>query len=139
MRMPAYGKLIYRLATESGLTVGEKGALFLALGYQVSPVDLVPGFIPIIGQLDDLQVMFWGIRRTLEKLPTERVDDVLAYAGLTQAQLDADAAVIQRALSDVLARGSHAAGRGARALLHGGVSAAAYLGYLAYYLFRPKK
>ena len=33
-----------------------------ALGYILSPVQLIPSFIPVIGQLDDLTVLFLGAR-----------------------------------------------------------------------------
>src|SRR5256885_4946771 len=32
------------------------------LGYLVSPIQIIPTFIPIIGQLDDLAVLFTGMK-----------------------------------------------------------------------------
>jgi len=31
--------------------------------YFIFPVDLVPDFIPVLGQLDDLAVVTWGVRK----------------------------------------------------------------------------
>lgn len=138
-RVPAYGRLIYALTTNGGLSAADKRTLFLALGYQFSPVDLIPGFIPVIGALDDLLVMFWGIRTTLEKLPPERGDAILADVGLTREQIEADTEVIRTALRTLVARPAIAAGKGLWAAMKSTVIAGAYVGYLAYYLVKGKK
>ncbi len=36
-----------------------------ALAYLASPIDLVPDWIPVLGQLDDLLVVGWVVRRLL--------------------------------------------------------------------------
>ncbi len=36
-----------------------------AAAYLVSPIDLVPDFIPVIGQADDLALAIWAFRRLL--------------------------------------------------------------------------
>lgn len=133
-RVPAYGKLMYTLLTSREVANAEKAALLLALGYQVSPIDLIPGFIPVIGQLDDLLVMLWGVRRTLEALAPEVAALRLAEAGLTQEQVEADTEVLRRALRDTMGRGAALAGRGAMAGLRAAVSVGAYVGFTAYYL-----
>jgi uncharacterized membrane protein YkvA (DUF1232 family) len=37
----------------------------LAIAYLASPIDLVPDWIPVLGQLDDLLVVLWATRRLL--------------------------------------------------------------------------
>jgi uncharacterized membrane protein YkvA (DUF1232 family) len=37
----------------------------LAVAYLASPIDLVPDWIPVLGQLDDLLVVGWAVRRLL--------------------------------------------------------------------------
>ncbi len=138
-RLPAYGRLIYSLAAQAGLSGREKTPLFLALGYQLSPVDLIPGFIPVIGQLDDLLVMFWGIRRTLDAVDAARADALFAAAGLTRVQMDADAEIIRRSLHELLAGSARSAGRGTMSVLKAGVSAMVYIGCLAYYVAKGRK
>lgn len=39
----------------------------LAILYILSPLDLVPDFIPVIGWLDDLGVLAWAARYVLKK------------------------------------------------------------------------
>jgi uncharacterized membrane protein YkvA (DUF1232 family) len=52
-------------------------ALALAvLAYAVSPIDLIPDFIPVLGYLDDLLVVPGGIALAIRMIP----DDVMADA-----------------------------------------------------------
>ena len=37
----------------------------LAMIYVISPLDLIPDFIPVIGWLDDLGVLVWAARQVL--------------------------------------------------------------------------
>ena len=48
------------------IPIENKGALVLAVGYVISPIDLVPDFIPIGGWLDDLLVMTMGLNKFLD-------------------------------------------------------------------------
>jgi len=49
---------VYRLALKHpGTPRIAKWLLWIALAYLVSPIDLIPDFIPVIGQLDDLLIV----------------------------------------------------------------------------------
>ncbi len=49
---------VYRLVLADARTpLPAKIALGLAVGYLVMPFDLIPDFIPVIGQLDDLLIV----------------------------------------------------------------------------------
>ena len=52
--IPDIGRLIARLLGDSTLPRSVKIALAAAAVYLVSPIDLVPDFIPLVGYLDDL-------------------------------------------------------------------------------------
>jgi uncharacterized membrane protein YkvA (DUF1232 family) len=39
----------------------------LAILYVLSPLDLIPDFIPVIGWLDDLGVLAWAVRYVFKK------------------------------------------------------------------------
>lgn len=48
-----------------------KGLLWLAMGYLVLPFDLIPDFIPIIGQLDELVIIPALLYFALKLTPVE--------------------------------------------------------------------
>jgi uncharacterized membrane protein YkvA (DUF1232 family) len=47
----------------------------LVIGYAVSPIDLVPDFIPILGQIDDLIIVPAGIAVALKMIPKGVMDE----------------------------------------------------------------
>jgi uncharacterized membrane protein YkvA (DUF1232 family) len=49
-----------------------KMVLFVPVVYVFSPVQLIPSFIPFIGQMDDLFVL-WVANRLLERLVSEEI------------------------------------------------------------------
>ncbi len=46
--------------------------LFLPIAYICSPIQLLPNFIPVIGQLDDL-FMIWVANRIVQRLVSEKI------------------------------------------------------------------
>lgn len=54
--LPDIARLVARLAADPVLPTAAKVALAAAVLYLVSPVDLIPDFIPVLGVLDDLLV-----------------------------------------------------------------------------------
>jgi uncharacterized membrane protein YkvA (DUF1232 family) len=54
----------------------EKWILAAVAVYLLSPVDLVPDVIPVFGQLDDLGVAIWGLRRLLHAAGPDVVRDL---------------------------------------------------------------
>jgi uncharacterized membrane protein YkvA (DUF1232 family) len=46
----------------------------LAAGYVISPLDFVPDVLPVIGQLDDLGIIFVALEGFLRLAPAEAVD-----------------------------------------------------------------
>jgi uncharacterized membrane protein YkvA (DUF1232 family) len=133
--IPRYLRLAWGLAGEPRLSRRHKVGVLAAAGYLVSPVDLVPGLIPVFGQLDDLAVALLALRAALRALDPATRERQLAAAGLASADLDEDLgtlavtaawlarrgiAVGQR-LAALAAVASLTAGRaGARAVRRGG-------------------
>jgi len=93
-RLPSYARLAWHLARDERLSRSRQVALLAGAAYLVSPVDLVPGFIPVAGQLDDALVVLLAIRLALAGLPVADRDAALAEAGLHPAALDDDVRTI---------------------------------------------
>lgn len=52
----------------------------LVVGYALSPIDLIPDFIPVLGLLDDLLLVPAGIWLTLRLIPAALRDELRAQA-----------------------------------------------------------
>jgi uncharacterized membrane protein YkvA (DUF1232 family) len=89
-RLPAYGRLAWRLAREPLLSKARRAALVAAAGYLLSPIDAVPGVIPVLGQLDDLLVGFAALKVALAGLAPAQRQAHLAAVGLDDDTLAAD-------------------------------------------------
>jgi uncharacterized membrane protein YkvA (DUF1232 family) len=50
------------------------------VAYALSPIDLIPDFIPVLGYLDDLILIPLGIALALRMIPTEVMSDCRARA-----------------------------------------------------------
>ena len=89
-RMPAYLRLSWRLGKDPLLSKARRAAVIGAAGYLASPVDLVPGVIPVLGQLDDIAVALAALRLALGGLDPERRRVHLEAVGLEDGHLAAD-------------------------------------------------
>jgi uncharacterized membrane protein YkvA (DUF1232 family) len=96
-RLPLYARLGADLARDPDVPASAKALLVAAGAYAISPVDLVPGFIPVAGQLDDLAALLLAVRFALRMTPKEVAVPHLERSGLTQQQLDEDLTAIKGA------------------------------------------
>jgi len=95
-RLPAYARLAAALLREPTLKPLHKLILIGGLAYLVSPIDLVPGVIAVLGQIDDVAVALWTLRLALRTMPPYAADRHLSANGLTWEILDADLARVAR-------------------------------------------
>ncbi|MDF2546215.1 MAG: hypothetical protein K0R93_1113 [Anaerosolibacter sp.] len=89
-RLPRYSKLIYHLYKAPFVTRKQKLLLSTAMGYLISPIELVPGFIPIAGQVDDLIIVLTILKKVLKSSESKLIQDLLLYQGLTIEMIDED-------------------------------------------------
>ena len=73
-QIPSYLRLLWGLLTDERVSVLNKVLVGAAIGYVVMPFDLIPDFIPLIGQVDDIYV----IMLALDRLISHAGADVLA-------------------------------------------------------------
>lgn len=59
----------------------------LVLAYALSPIDLIPDFIPVLGQLDDLLLVPAGLWLALRLVPPAVLEDARAEAARHPARL----------------------------------------------------
>ena len=55
--------LLYYALESPTITVMDKAIIYGALGYFISPIDIVPDILPLIGLTDDIAVLAWAFSR----------------------------------------------------------------------------
>jgi uncharacterized membrane protein YkvA (DUF1232 family) len=72
-----------------------KALAAVVVAYALSPIDLIPDFIPVLGYLDDIVIVPIGLWLVLRLIPPEVVDDCRARAAdLAQRPTSVTAAVV---------------------------------------------
>jgi uncharacterized membrane protein YkvA (DUF1232 family) len=89
-RMPRYLRLAMALIRDERTPMPAKIALTVGGVYTISPIDAIPGFIPVAGQLDDLLVLLFAIREALVFSPPALAEEHLMRLGLNEPGVDAD-------------------------------------------------
>jgi uncharacterized membrane protein YkvA (DUF1232 family) len=108
--LPRYLRLAVGLAGEPRLPRSRRAALLAAAAYLASPIDLVPGVIPVVGQLDDIAVALLALRAALRALDPVTRAEQLMVAGLAPDDLDTDLGALGQ-VAGWLARRGIAIGR----------------------------
>jgi uncharacterized membrane protein YkvA (DUF1232 family) len=66
-------RLAARLFREPAVPAVSKAVVPLALLYLVSPIDVLPDFLPMLGQLDDLAIAYMALKFFLRVCPPAAV------------------------------------------------------------------
>lgn len=64
--LPNLLKLYGRLVRDPRVPLRARVLALATLGYTVSPIDLVPDFVPFLGQVDDIVIVASGLKRLAE-------------------------------------------------------------------------
>ena len=89
-RAPAYLRLTANMVRDDDVPPRAKLTLLAGGVYVVSPIDLIPGFIPVLGQLDDLIVLMVALRSALSMCSNELTEFHLSEVGLTRDDIRRD-------------------------------------------------
>jgi uncharacterized membrane protein YkvA (DUF1232 family) len=101
-RLPTYMRLVWALLRDSRVPAGQKLILVGIAGYIVLPIDLIPDFIPVLGQLDDIAVVLLGLDLFIRSAPQDVVDEHLSRIAQDKDQLTRDIATAEQLLGDRL-------------------------------------
>ncbi|MCY3944724.1 MAG: YkvA family protein [Anaerolineaceae bacterium] len=72
-------KLLRRLLLDERVPLWQKAIPVAAALYLVAPLDLIPDFLPLVGQLDDLAVLLGSLRLFRSLVPPALIEEHLAY------------------------------------------------------------
>jgi uncharacterized membrane protein YkvA (DUF1232 family) len=113
-RLPGYYRLAWWLVRDHRVPAPARRWLVGAGIYNLSPVDLVPGIIPVLGQLDEYAVLLLAIRKALRAAPEEVRGEHLARAKRSEAQIDQDLREMRRIAGHVSRRAAWGVWAGVR-------------------------
>lgn len=99
-KLPTYVRLVWALLRDPRVPLSLKGMLVLLAGYLVSPIDVIPDFIPVFGQLDDIAVALIVLDRFIQSAPREVVDEHLARIARNEDDLRGDMRQAERVLGE---------------------------------------
>ncbi len=117
--LPAYAKLATAIVRDPDVPRSAKVVLGVGGGYALSPIDLIPGIIPVVGQMDDVYAMLTALQQSLKRMPDDLAQKHLDNAGVSRGQIDDDLAAVRNlaklAVVKSLKFGGKALGRLSRA------------------------
>lgn len=120
--LPAYTKLATAIVRDSDVPGPAKAVLGLGGGYALSPIDLIPGIIPVVGQMDDMYAILTALQQSLKRMPDDLAQKHLDASAVTREQIDDDLAAVRDlgriAVIKTLEFGGKALGRASRAALN---------------------
>ena len=110
-RLPRYLRLTWNLARDDRVPGRAKTFLVVGGAYTLSPIDLIPGIIPVAGQIDDVIVLLVALRQAIDACPEPVAAEHLARVRLLLSDLDEDLAAAGATAKRLAARGLRAGGR----------------------------
>ncbi len=99
-KLPAYARVVWGMLRDRRTPLYLKVLLGAALAYLVTPLDLIPDALPLIGQADDLTVLLLVLDLFLANAPREVREEHWERARAGTAQLDRDLARLRLLLGD---------------------------------------
>ena len=97
-RAPIYGRLILELVADSRVPWSRKAILGIAAAYVISPIDLIPDFIPFISRVDDVMVTIIALDLFMEGVPRELMIEKMYTLGIDGREMERDMEAARRFL-----------------------------------------
>ena len=97
-RAPVYGRLMFELAIDPRVPWARKAILGMGVAYVLSPIDLIPDFIPFISRIDDVMVTIIALDVFLEGVPRELMIEKMYTLGIDGRELERDMEAARRFL-----------------------------------------
>ena len=74
-RIPAYLRLLAGLLGDPRVSRVDKALVAGAIAYVLMPIDVIPDFIPFLGQLDDVYVLIFTLHRLVKRAGIDVIED----------------------------------------------------------------
>jgi uncharacterized membrane protein YkvA (DUF1232 family) len=103
-RLPLHARVMAGLLVDPRVPASRKALLAAALGYAVSPVDLIPDRFPLLGILDDLMVAALAVDTFFAGVPDDVLEEQLEAVGFPRAAFDEDFYRIRRLVPRLVRR-----------------------------------
>jgi len=104
--LPNLAKLIGRLAVHPGVPAREKAILAATIAYLATPLDIIPDFIPVLGEVDDIFLVAVALQRLInvagEELVLRNWDGDPALLAVIRKTLQAATVILPRRVRDKL-------------------------------------
>jgi uncharacterized membrane protein YkvA (DUF1232 family) len=71
MLIPDLAALLWRLFRDKRVEIKTKVLVGGLIAYIASPIDILPDFIPLIGKMDDVAVVFFAMNKIINEVPEE--------------------------------------------------------------------
>jgi uncharacterized membrane protein YkvA (DUF1232 family) len=71
--LPRLAKLLGRISLDPEVSGTDKALVVGALAYLASPIDLIPDFIPVIGELDDIYLIALVLLRLVNRVGPKKL------------------------------------------------------------------
>ena len=99
-KLPTYTRLVWGLVRDGRTPPYLKVLLAAALAYVVTPIDLIPDAVPILGQADDLSVLLLVLDLFIANAPEDVRREHMERARNGTARLDQDLERLRGLLGD---------------------------------------
>lgn len=103
-QLPAYARLAWGLIRDERVPAQQKLILGGVAAYLLIPFDIIPDFIPGLGQVDDVAIVLLGLRWFIRAAPEEVVSEHLARIARNEDDMKRDLDQAQRLLGEGFAK-----------------------------------